>query len=59
MRDLKSNIINTASDCASSLLYYDRKEDENLPVGAIELAIKDGVITVKEILDIFEKELSK
>ena len=46
-----------ASDLMSDFMYYDRKEDEDLPVGAIEKAIEDGEITIEEILDIFKKQL--
>jgi len=54
--ELKQIIINTAKDCAAGFLYYDRKEDEDLPRGAIEQAIKDGVITKQEIIDAFMGE---
>lgn len=33
------------------LLYYDRKEDEELPVGAIEEAIVNAVITIDDIVN--------
>jgi len=52
-------IISTIKDMVSDLMYYDRKEDENLPRGTIEKAVKDGVITKNEIVRIFENELSK
>lgn len=57
MKTRKEIIKDVASDLISEFLYYDRKEDESLPVGAIEEAIKEGVITIEEILEIFEKEL--
>lgn len=41
----------------SDLLYYNRKEDEDLPVGAIEQAVKDGVITVEELVECFKEEI--
>lgn len=40
----------TCSDMASKLLYYDRKEDEELPVGAIEEMVLSGEVTVDELL---------
>ena len=43
----------------SNLLYYDRKEDNELPRGVIEKAIKNGIISVDEIVALFEKELKK
>lgn len=41
----------TCSDTASKLLYYDRKEDEDLPVGTIEEMVLNGEVTVDEILE--------
>lgn len=58
-QELKLNIENTASDLMADFLYYDRKEDEDLPRGAIESALLSGVITVDEILNIFRAELEK
>lgn len=46
-------------DLISSLLYYDRQEDEYLPKGAIEEAIEKNEITVQDIVDKFETELKK
>jgi hypothetical protein len=40
-------------DCVAGLLYYDRKEDEELPRGVIEQAIKDGVISVTDMSNVF------
>lgn len=53
----RENIINTAKDMVSGFLYYDRKEDESLPRGAIESAINAGEITIDEIVDIFKSGL--
>jgi hypothetical protein len=58
-KDIKVNIIATIQDTVSSFMYYDRKEDEDLPRGAIEQAIKDGIITIDEIVQEFETELRK
>lgn len=55
--DIKQKIIGVVSDAMADLLYYDRKEDENLPVGAIEAAISAGEITVEEIIAVVRKEL--
>lgn len=57
MTDRRQHIINTVSDMVGSLLYYDRKEDEDLPRGEIEAAIKTGEVQIEEILEIIEKEL--
>lgn len=49
--------MNTISDLVSSLLYYDRKEDEEMPRGAIEKMIDDGEVTVDEMVAKFSDEL--
>ena len=51
---MKQVIKNVTTDHVSDFLYYDRKEDEGLPVGAIEEAIRNGEVTVEEIVTIFE-----
>jgi hypothetical protein len=55
--ELREHIIGTIGDMVSDLLYYNRKEDEDLPVGAIEQAVKDGVITVEELVECFKEEI--
>lgn len=55
----KIYIFNTVSDLVSNFLYYDRKGDEDLPQGAIERLIKDGVISINEIVDKFREEIEK
>lgn len=57
MKTRRQHIIDRADDLMGSFLYYDRKEDEDLERGEIELAIKAEEITVSEILSIFEKAL--
>ena len=57
--NIKQEIINTIDDLASNFLYYDRKEDEDLPKGAIEEAIKSGEITYGEIVERFKEQLLK
>lgn len=49
-RDL---IFCTARDIASQFMYYDRKEDLELPRGAIEEAVAAGEITLDEIAGAF------
>ena len=43
-------IMCTIDDAISDLLYYDRKEDEDLPVGAIQELVAKGEITVDEMV---------
>ena len=54
MRDV---ILNAAQDTMAGFLYYDRKEDEELPVGAIETAIVTGEVSIADILEVFSKAL--
>ena len=50
-------IYNTTKDLAVKFLYYNRKEDEELPVGSIEEAVKSGETSIAEIVAVFEKAL--
>lgn len=52
-------IIDAAGDLVSKFLYYDRKEDEDLPVGAIEQAFAMSEIDVEELVTMFRVELYK
>ena len=54
---MKENITNSSKDLVADLLYYDRKEDEELSVDDINNAFKDGTITVDEAVEIFKDEL--
>jgi hypothetical protein len=57
MKVTKERIEGHITDLVSNFLYYDRKEDEDLPRGAIDQAVKDGSITVEQIVAKFESEL--
>lgn len=57
MSDRKKIILWTISDAVSKILYYDRKEDENLPVNAIEESIKSGEVTIDEMVECFRVAL--
>lgn len=50
-------ILGSIGDMVLDFLYYDRKEDETLPVGEIEAAVRCGEITVNEIIETFSAEL--
>lgn len=56
---MKEIILNNIETIVSNFLYYDRKDDEELPMGEIEKAIQNGVITVDEIVATFKAELEK
>lgn len=50
----KKKILGTVEDLVTDFLYYDRKEDEDLPLGAIEDAVKYGEVSIEEIIAAFE-----
>ena len=57
MKSRREKILATLRDCVTDLLYYDRREDSALPVGAIEEAINNGEISVEDIIGCLEAEL--
>jgi hypothetical protein len=54
-----AQIRGTVSDLVSDFLYYDRKEDEDLPRGAIQDAIAANELTVDSLVEWFREELTK
>jgi hypothetical protein len=54
----KEDILNCMEDLVADFLYYDRKEDEDLPVGVIQQAIKNGELTFDEVVERFTHELA-
>lgn len=59
LKKIRQDIKNTISDLVAGFLYYDRKEDEELPRGAIERAVNMNIISVEEMVDKFKDELIK
>lgn len=57
--DVRQHIMGTVDDLVAGLLYYDRKGDEDLPSGAIEAAIKDGDVTVDDMVARFKGALEE
>lgn len=55
-RDL---ILATVGDLVGELLYYGRREDEDLGRGEIEEAIAAGEITVDEIVSRFREKVEE
>jgi len=49
----------TIKDLVADFLYYDRKEDESLPMSEIEKEIENGNLSVSDIVNVFEIELKK
>lgn len=54
---IRSRILAETSDLVTNFLHYNRKDDEELPPDSIQKAVKDGVITVNEIVQKFHEEL--
>jgi hypothetical protein len=50
---MKEEIILTIKDLVMDFIYYDRKEDEDLGINAIQTAIKDGLISSEQIVKEF------
>ena len=50
-------ILGTVNDLVADFMYYDRKDDHELPREAIEEAIKAGEITETEIVARFAEKL--
>jgi len=55
----KDVILGVVGDLVANFMYYDRKEDECLPRGAIEKAIEVGAITEDEIIEKFASEIRR
>lgn len=47
----------SVDDLVGKLMYYDRKEDESLPRGAIEKLIEDGHTSLEDIAARFREKL--
>lgn len=57
LKDMKKKILDTISDLCSNFLYYDRKEDGDLSADQLKKAVKDGEVTVDEMVSEFRKHL--
>lgn len=55
----RENILKLVNDSVSDLLYYDRKEDEDVKRGDIEKAIQSEIITFDEMVAQFRESLAK
>lgn len=56
---LKRLILGTIQVVVFDFVFDDRKEDEELPQGAMEEAMKQGIITKKEMINKFAIELDR
>ena len=55
--DRREKLQATIDDSVTNLLYYDRKEDASMPVGAIEEMVVNGEVTVDEMIEWYSKPL--
>lgn len=56
---MKEIILNEINDLISCFLYYDRKEDEDLPREAIQNAVLNKEITIDEMVEKFKECLTE
>lgn len=56
-KERKEKVFLTVRDLVADLFYYDRKEDEDLPVGAIESLMESGQLEIEEIVKCFREEI--
>lgn len=54
---MKELILGLIEDLVSDFTYYNRKECEQLSADQLENAIETGEVTIKEMVDEFEKQL--
>jgi len=57
--EIKESIIATVKDLCACFLYYDRKEDDDLSAEDLEDAVKNGIVTIDEIVEEFRKQLKE
>ncbi len=58
-RDKRQRLAAIVSDLVGGFIYYDRKEDEDMPRGEIEMMVARGEVSADEIIDMFASELRK
>lgn len=56
--NFKEKILNTISDLVSDFVYYNRKEDEELSAEQLNAAVKNGDITIEEMVEAFREGLN-
>ena len=56
---VRQEILNTLEDLVGSFMYSDRRDDEDLPVGAVQRAVEQGAISVEEMIEVFARQLRK
>jgi hypothetical protein len=58
-KETKQLIIDSTKDLVMDLMYYGRKDDEDLTIKRIDDAVNKGVITSDEIVEAFRIELEE
>ena len=53
------DVLDVVEDLVSNFIYYDRKDDEDLPRGRIEELVEAGDVTVDEIVARFRSKLKE
>ncbi len=56
LSDAKSLLLTSASDSALCLFYYDRKNDEDLPLDLLERLMKSQTVTLDEVAAAFREK---
>lgn len=56
---LRKLILDTVSDLGGDFMYYNRKHDEQLPLGMIQKGVRIGAVSINEIVDRFRAEVAK
>lgn len=59
LRTSRDHVLGMMGDVVSNLLYYDRKDDEELPRERIELLVEKGLLTSDQIVEAFRAALVK
>lgn len=59
MKSKKVVFFATIEDLVAELLYYDRKEDEELSVSDVQTLFKSGEVNIDEVADWFKLQLNK
>jgi len=57
VRESVDRLFGALDRLASNLIYYDRKEDDELPVGRLEQLLREGHVTVDDIVKEFRSHL--
>jgi hypothetical protein len=55
----KYDVLDAVDTMVSRFLYYNRKEDEDLPLGVIERLVREEELTIEEIVDPFQTLLHR